>query len=567
MTTDVAADLQAGSQRVAGRAVGGAGDRWRTWAVRTAAVAMAVAAVIGGAVSAAVTAPPTVVPQTIAGSRVTAQLELGTGTTDIRAFGHRYVKPLDARLLGQPVGVRITFDTTDLTVFGRDGSLDPRAIDPLVSMFADPTPQRREIESALRHDLAVRAALGALLPLAVSLVLGGLYAHRRRQLARLTPADRRRSVREWAVPRGVVTVALALAAVAQVVPAARVLGAPEHAVRLTGDPAFEGTPLAGGHLSGPFSAVLLDLLPAVRQLSAERNAYIRSTSEDLQRQFVARYGTQRLAQDSHVKRVMFLEDPQGIDVVLPALGDAARRFRADAIVVGGDITSSGLPLETNVLDALKAAAGDLPVVVYLGRHDSADVARLARERGFHVVDGAVHTYGGIPFLGANDPGTIPALGLTPRLADRSVTPDTVATALADAVRAAEVKPVVVVHDKTIGTKVAEAGPAAVLTGQQYTASPPFTYGSTAVLVAGSGGGHGANDGLGVYGLPANPAHLYLVELDATTFAMTSVTHLALPAGGSGGVVLDEPVRSSSFERRTSPGAGLNARVKPDPGAG
>jgi Icc-related predicted phosphoesterase len=106
--------------------------------------------------------------------------------------------------------------------------------------------------------------------------------------------------------------------------------------------------------------------------------------------------------------------------VLQPLFEQAGRL-ADVLLLGGDLTDSGLPDEAHVLAKDLKAAVKLPIVAVLGNHDyeagkSAQVADVLREAGVTVLDGdavevrGVGIGGAKGFLGGFGRGTLEAWG-------------------------------------------------------------------------------------------------------------------------------------------------------------
>jgi Icc-related predicted phosphoesterase len=106
--------------------------------------------------------------------------------------------------------------------------------------------------------------------------------------------------------------------------------------------------------------------------------------------------------------------------VLQPLFEQAGRL-ADVLLLGGDLTDSGLPDEAHVLAKDLKAAAKLPIVAVLGNHDyeagkSAQVGDVLRETGVTVLDGdaievrGVGIGGAKGFLGGFGRGTLEAWG-------------------------------------------------------------------------------------------------------------------------------------------------------------
>lgn len=89
-------------------------------------------------------------------------------------------------------------------------------------------------------------------------------------------------------------------------------------------------------------------------------------------------------------------NPVGIELV----EETARRFRVDAILDTGDLTSFGNQIEVAIVD--RVARIDTPYYVVPGNHDDAEIREALRSAGVRVLDPGVVTIGQVEVLGVGE---------------------------------------------------------------------------------------------------------------------------------------------------------------------
>jgi Icc-related predicted phosphoesterase len=77
--------------------------------------------------------------------------------------------------------------------------------------------------------------------------------------------------------------------------------------------------------------------------------------------------------------------------------------KADALVIGGDLTDTGLPAEAETL-AQELRQLDMPILAVLGNHDhesdkAEEISNIMREIGVTMLDGTAYEIGKVGFIG------------------------------------------------------------------------------------------------------------------------------------------------------------------------
>jgi hypothetical protein len=500
--------------------------------------------------------PPTHVPMKIAGSEVSVDINTGSNVNNVTAFGHTLTTPSHKHIGRKPVGYDVNVRTSDITKDNPDWSLNGQTVEQLLAEFSDPTAQKHEIMSAVRQDATEHFAkgFGEALGLGLAFAGIGLYARRRYKAYN---TEGQLVIRDFMTPlkRAAYGTAAAVAA-APIVHLGYSYVSPNHQQTVNADPAFAGTPLAGAEIEGPFKSLIDAAVPNVRKFINNKNEFYDEAEASFKTAFKDKYGTDKLPKKDGVYRVIFEDDPQGIDGIQAVVGTAGKAYNADAILIGGDLNETGTSLETDVADNLYDHAGGIPIGASLGHHDDLATINIEKDHKFIVSNDQVQKVGPLAIYGINDAKRIDGLGLpayeiTPGVDDTVVTKKAIDYLCSDAVQKMSPKPIPLVHDRGIGDAIAQTGCApTVLTGREYFNQDPIRYGdATTEFISGSTGGHGPNEGIHIWGPIKYPSTLYEIDLDKKTNRVLSYDVITTSNIAGAPVVIDPTVKYADIKQQ------------------
>lgn len=423
-------------------------------------------------------APPAHVE--IAGQQASVRPVLGQGTS--RLFNGALVRPQHARLLGKDIGVDVDADWNRLV------PRDKRNRRYLISLYENPLPAIDLIAGAARHHLVVWGAGGFA---AGTLMVGGALAltwQRRRRLAGYSREQaelvvgHNRRLRVTLVATGIV-VALALDGLGT-----RVWLHEDHR-RVVATPALRGTPLEGTQVTG----LLADVLPFLSVLRP-RSAFYDTVSEHLRDALAMQVA---LTRSKDEVTFVLAEDFEDVNGMARQVGLAAQLVGADFVALSGDLTFAGKRLETYVLDTVDYYAGDTPIYLAPGLHETHAIVEAARARGWHLPDGTTQDVAGLRLLTAADPriSAVGNFGTGTKPRDPGVDVEQFLTSTTE-LACADHPDFVLLHDHLLGRQIAASGcvGTAVLDGRSYDflgpqEVPTTTGGTTTEFTLGSAGGH------------------------------------------------------------------------------
>ena len=267
------------------------------------------------------------------------------------------------------------------------------------ALFSDPGAHARTIAIDLGQDMALRAAAGVLV--LVALLVGG------RALAGAAGRTGRISGRRPRLRAGAATAGLAVLGGALLVPLE-----PPRAIE--SDPVFIGTPLAGAQVTGRLGGVVDEAAQAAADLIRENDEFYGTVRGELaaawpQRPVGTRLGAGPLhglanPQPADLATIVWTSDIHCQTGMSRVIGDVVRWSDADLHIDSGDVTMTGTDAENVCVDSLaQALPDDVPTAFVKGNHDSRDTVRRAREVGWTVLDGEPVEVAGLTLLGAGDP--------------------------------------------------------------------------------------------------------------------------------------------------------------------
>ena len=535
--------------------------RWRSVALRAgrmavvgAGITTALALPAARAVTAVEHMPPTQVPMSVAGARVTAELDPGQDTMRINVAGNAMVRPLDLAVGRKHYGVIVNFDTANkaASLFTPSGALDIKKIERIVAQFSDTTPQRKEIKSALQNDIRRHAMLAAGETLAIEASLIGLALLQRRRRDRYTDEEKAFAAKDRRPAAFVTALALTTAGVMPVVQATGYYWAKNHHVAVSADPAFAGTAVAGWEVDGPLTGAPDSIIQKLDKNRLIENEFYGAEVANFSQVFLDKYGVTQLPKQKGIKRILFADDFQGIEGTTRVVGAAAKAFGVDVIGIGGDTEDSNLPF-ISVLDSLHEYAKDIPVVMGTGPHDPSNIVQLAEDHHFYIANGKIQEVAGMDFLPVADAASIGTLAVDKSLIRADVSEADVAQQTIDTVQTSKQPVIVLVHDsRQIGTPVAESNNAAlVLQGRDYFPPPtPTDYGHTVAITSGSTGGHTFGEGINVTGIIAGQASFKIIDVDEKTLQLKNVTTVVMDPVPTGNESVATPGTTVSIEDTT-----------------
>src|SRR5699024_5119571 len=267
------------------------------------------------------------------------------------------------------------------------------------ALFTDPGAHARTIAIDLGQDMALRAAAGVLV--LVALLVGG------RALAGAAGRTGRISGRRPRLRAGAATAGLAVLGGTLLVPLE-----PPRAIE--SDPVFIGTPLAGAQVTGRLGGVVDEAAQAAADVIRENDEFYSSVRGNLaaawpQRPTGARLGAGPLRglenpAPADLATIVWTSDIHCQTGMSRVVGDVVAWTDADLHIDGGDITMTGTDAENVCVDSLaQARPGDGPAVFVKGNHDSQDTVQRAQEVGWTVLDGEPVEVAGLTLAGAGDP--------------------------------------------------------------------------------------------------------------------------------------------------------------------
>ncbi len=497
--------------------------------LRCAGALLAVGAPIAHGINSVANESPTHVPVHIAGADVTVDIQPGSNVANVTALGQRFTSYSHLKVGRKDIGYNIDADTTNITKADPNFTLNSETIKNILGRFTDLTAQKHEVMEAVKKHSEQEFAIGAGEVLGGELLAAGAVGFIFWRVKKFSPdSTKQAAVREFLI-NDMRPYALGVAGVALSVPMLHLgysYATPNKPETVTADPAMAGTPLEGFEVNGVGKSALDTVVPNLRSFIANTNAYYANAELNFTKEFRAQYGTESLAKQPGVYRMIYADDLQGIPMG-KLLGLAAHLYNADLIDAGGDVNGTETSEETDVADTLYDSAKGIPVVWVRGHHDDPNTVQIMKERGFTQADSSIQKVGPLTIYGVNDAETIDGLGLpaheiTPGVDNAQLTNKAIDYLCSDAVQKLAVKPIVIAHDNAIGTPIAETGCVpTVLTGREYFEQPPVNYGSvdghqTTEFISGSTGGHGPNEGIHIFGTPKYDATFHMLDIDAKT---------------------------------------------------
>ncbi len=381
----------------------------RVGALRTVLLAFALA--ISGAVAGFAYGIATPAHTEIAGAQADVQVHFGRAHDELDLSGVLIGKrSTDRAVLGEAVGVSVRLGLDAATFTTADGSFNTDVLPAYINAYSDPRQLARDLRWAVLKHLLWCTAAGAVIALLVGGCGVGYRGWRRRRDAQDPCAARARhtAIAYRAPERRLAVIAVVAAAV--VVTLGTVPGsgrAPDTTTRITPNPIFDGTPLAGTQVSGVLRPLIEAAQSYIRTYFADTNAYYDQLQKNLEQALDA--GELRLPTSddgSDLVNIGFVTDRHcniGMDRVIVAL---LEHFAITTLVSAGDDDFSGsFPFEaacTRNLAAKSQQAGITDVFV-AGNHDSALTLTAERREEIKVLDGTLVTADGLTFAGYPDP--------------------------------------------------------------------------------------------------------------------------------------------------------------------
>lgn len=481
----------------------------------------------------------------VAGSDTRVWLQPGKTVDEFGVTGVVSLRrPTSRVVLGESLGVRAVLDL-DVSQFVTDkGRVNADVFPAYVQAYSDPEALVTDIRNALVLHFVLAATFGALGVLAVVGAFRGHRTWRRRYDRRHFPDDSARSLalryrrpeRLW-LARGVALVALVV--VLGALPSDR--SHPPPPAQVVGNPVLADTPLAGVHVGGLLSPVLVAARDYVQTYFGQTDKYY----DALRAALDAKLDSEpvQLPTGDDVVQLGFVTDRHcntGMDRVTVAL---MKRLDVHTIVSAGDDSFSGtFDFEsacTRNLAGQSKRAGITDVMV-AGNHDSAKTIASEKAQGMTTLTGEVVTVDGVRFVGLPDPrASRYGEGIRPASDAAQARVVTEQGAEAGAVACDSQVPVIaVLHDPQAGREAIRSGcgkVALALDGHTHRQDGPnivasddgtlgeqFTGGS-----AGGAPGQAAVDRTFSASLTVGPLHhaafVYVVSVHRTTGALAGVT--------------------------------------------
>ncbi len=378
-----------------------------------------------GAVTAIEYGPPATIQ--IAGEAVSVKPEIGNTVSFTDPAIGEISLPSHTNALGVPIGislggnVRTFLDQPDLVVESA-----------VKQILDDPEPEKGRVEAAARNYLIRQALLGASL---AGLVEAGAVVLIRRRGKHGTLS---------AIGALASTVVLAGSYVAP----AQLLSTPDRAA--VASPALRGTLLEGAtiNITPEKATQIIDLLTEPKTPIFDRAVDEFSTIID-QRPDLAESGW-----DTYV----VADDLESVNGMAKVTGALAAKLRAQGIIILGDMTFSGRSIESAIIDTLDHSAGDIPILMTAGHHDTTAILDTAKDRGWTLGSDTVQSFAGLQILALNDPyvSTLSTFRSGKQLRDPAVSEDEfMKQAIGEA---CDTTPDIAVgHDNKLLQKIAESG--------------------------------------------------------------------------------------------------------------
>lgn len=442
--------------------------------------------------------------------RVTADSRL---TVDFGPLG-RLLVPTDDVI---PLGLGLHVDIGEIPVSGDSGDDERPAADPAevadpgggtvdalggdiasyASLFSAPQAQIDQVIDGLSREILTRWAL------AVCIITGGLVG-----LALFLGPARVDTIIRAFVGKELLGIGLVLVLVLTGLGAV-VLNRPKPIV---GDPAFEGTPLAGSQVTGRLGGIIDTAFGAVQDFADDNDAFYDEVLEALRAQWndrpitgnwtdrglVPSAGVGAPAADSAegegregVSTFVYGSDIHCNIGMARVVGAVAEMSRADAYIDGGDVSMTGTSAENYCLDVVDDELPEkLPRMIVKGNHDSMGTTRHAKARGWNVLEDSTAEMAGVTFFGAADPRRT-VFGSGPQL-ETDLTADQYAQRLRDEACQADFD-IMLIHDPAVGGPSLRSGCADyALSGHWHRRVGPENFGSGTRYVSSTTGGALAN---------------------------------------------------------------------------
>ncbi len=238
---------------------------------------------------------------------------------------------------------------------------------------------------------------------------------------------------------------------------------------LVPDPAFAGTPLEGGQLTGRLGGVIDTGVKAVEDFAAKNDEFYGGAITDLHAQWDERPLTGNWSArglvpgpdatsggiGANVSTFVFGSDLHCNVGMAQVLGEVVSLSYADGYIDGGDITMTGTSAENYCFDVLdQELPEDLPKVVVKGNHDSTETTDHAKSRGWEVLENSRAELAGVTFFGGPDPRRT-VFGSGPQL-ETGLTADQYAQKLRQEACSTDFD-IMLIHDARIGAPSLRAG--------------------------------------------------------------------------------------------------------------
>ncbi len=323
-------------------------------------------------------------------------------------------------------------------------------------LFSSPQTQIDQVVEGLTRDILTRWALAVC-------VLSGAGVAAAFAFGPIRPGD------IWRILAGRELIAAGLAAVL-------VFGGLGVAVLtrptpLVPDPAFEGTPLEGGQVTGRLGGVIDTAVSAVEDFARQNDEFYDGVLANLSAAWGSRPLTGRWSDrglvpvpdaapgrgglHADVSTFVFGSDLHCNIGMARVLSDVVSLTRADGYIDGGDITMTGTSAENYCFDVLdQELPENLPKVVVKGNHDSTETTDHAGSRGWEVLEDSSAEIAGVTFFGGPDPRRT-VFGSGPQL-ETDLTADQYAQKLRQQACAADFD-IMLIHDARIAGPSLRAG--------------------------------------------------------------------------------------------------------------
>lgn len=524
---------------------------------------------------------------TAAGMDVSSYAEIGSDAISLNfhaAVAHG-VSPTKAGPID--IGANVTFDYDRVSLAGADGKFDTQKAEVIVKDFLDSKPIKDRIVSATEwhyDELGGGTFAGIIGAEALSL---WVFKHQRK-LREAESDEGKKTIESYRrLPKAIGGAAVVLAASGLIIPGGITLATPNHITQVQADPILESVGLHNISITGPAKAAVDSLIVKGKEHQNQENQFYNALSVSLDTLYFNKFGVSQRAKVPGTKRYVFVDDSQGQPGPLGVAGDYAKKDNSDGIIVGGDTTALGIPLETYELSTLREHAGSkIPAIISLAHHDASVQAMQQMIKGYsnyHIADGEVQTIGGVHFIGFNDPDTIPFGGI-----DKVINPALPGETIDQAYKrkTAEIikkvcslkEPVVAeMHNEQFGDALAQANCpslALVLDGREFYPQQPRLYpndgsggtstteshdsssyndtygdgtGQTSEFISGSTGGHYSNENFGLFSELTSPASFVEVTVEAKTDQVLDSESIVMIPSPAPHVIIQDIMPSSKIQ--------------------